>query len=108
MQAAADATASGMVSILGLEREQLESLCRDCAQGEILQIANLLCPGNIVVSGTKTACGRHCRRGHGRGSDENYSAGSGRRFSHTDHATGESIDWPRRLERSRCANREFP
>jgi [acyl-carrier-protein] S-malonyltransferase len=58
MQAAADATPSGMVSILGLEREQLESLCRDCAQGEILQIANLLCPGNIVVSGSKDACQR--------------------------------------------------
>jgi [acyl-carrier-protein] S-malonyltransferase len=58
MQAAADAIPSGMVSVLGLEREQLESLCRECAQGEVLQIANLLCPGNIVVSGTKGACQR--------------------------------------------------
>src|SRR5262245_39492352 len=58
MQAASDASPSGMVSVLGMEREQLELLCRDCAQGEILQIANLLCPGNIVVSGTKAACQR--------------------------------------------------
>ena len=58
MQAASDAMASGMVSILGLEREQVEQLCRDASQGEILQVANLLCPGNIVVSGTKTACQR--------------------------------------------------
>jgi [acyl-carrier-protein] S-malonyltransferase len=58
MQAAADATPSGMVSILGLEREQVEQLCRESAQGDVLQVANLLCPGNIVVSGTKAACGR--------------------------------------------------
>jgi [acyl-carrier-protein] S-malonyltransferase len=58
MQAASDAVASGMVSILGREREQVEQLCRECSQGEVLQIANLLCPGNIVVSGTKAACER--------------------------------------------------
>ena len=53
MQAASDATPSGMVSILGLDRDQVEQLCRDSSQGEVLQVANLLCPGNIVVSGTK-------------------------------------------------------
>jgi [acyl-carrier-protein] S-malonyltransferase len=58
MQAAADATPSGMVSILGMEREKIEELCRDNSQGEVLQIANLLCPGNIVVSGGKAACAR--------------------------------------------------
>ena len=58
MQAAADATASGMVSILGLELAQVEALCRQAGEGEILQVANLLCPGNIVVSGTKAACER--------------------------------------------------
>ena len=58
MQAASDASPSGMVSILGLDREPVEQLCRDCSQGEVLQVANLLCPGNIVVSGTKTACAR--------------------------------------------------
>jgi [acyl-carrier-protein] S-malonyltransferase len=59
MQDAADAVGSGMVSILGLEREQIEKLCDDArAEGEVLQIANLLCPGNIVVSGHKGACER--------------------------------------------------
>jgi [acyl-carrier-protein] S-malonyltransferase len=58
MQAAADAVQSGMVSILGLERDKVEHLCQESAQGEILQVANLLCPGNIAVSGTKTACER--------------------------------------------------
>lgn len=56
MQDASDATPSGMVSILGLERLQVESLCDQARDGEVLQIANLLCPGNIVISGTNAAC----------------------------------------------------
>lgn len=59
MQDASDAVPSGMVSILGMEREQIEKLCDDArAEGEVLQIANYLCPGNIVVSGHKGACER--------------------------------------------------
>jgi len=58
MQEASDATPSGMVSILGLERVQVEALCDKARGGEVLQVANLLCPGNIVVSGTVAACER--------------------------------------------------
>ena len=58
MQQAADATPSGMVSILGLERAAVEDLCEQARDGETLQIANLLCPGNIVISGTNSACER--------------------------------------------------
>jgi [acyl-carrier-protein] S-malonyltransferase len=58
MQEAADATPSGMVTILGLERVQVEKLCQQARQGEVLQIANLLCPGTIVISGTNAACER--------------------------------------------------
>lgn len=58
MQRAADATAGGMVSILGLERSEVEKLCRQARGEEILEIANLLCPGNIVVSGAVGACER--------------------------------------------------
>lgn len=58
MQEASDATPSGMVSILGLERTQVEALCDKARHDETLQIANLLCPGNIVISGTNSACER--------------------------------------------------
>jgi [acyl-carrier-protein] S-malonyltransferase len=58
MQAASDAVKSGMVSILGLEVEQIQSLCDEARQGEVLQIANYLCPGNIAVSGSIDACRR--------------------------------------------------
>lgn len=58
MQEASDATPSGMVSILGLERVQVVALCEKARGAEVLQVANLLCPGNIVISGTVAACER--------------------------------------------------
>lgn len=52
MQQAASAVPSGMASILGLDRDQVEALCDTSRNaGEILQVANMLCPGNIAVSG---------------------------------------------------------
>jgi len=59
MQAASDATPSGMVSILGLELAAVEQLCEQVrGEGETLQIANHLCPGNVVISGDAAACER--------------------------------------------------
>jgi [acyl-carrier-protein] S-malonyltransferase len=58
MQDASDAAPSGMVSLLGLELDKIEELCTQARQGEVLQVANMLCPGNIVVSGSKAACQR--------------------------------------------------
>lgn len=59
MQAASDETPSGMVSILGLDRAQVESLCERVRQeGETLRAANFLCPSNIAVSGHNAACER--------------------------------------------------
>jgi [acyl-carrier-protein] S-malonyltransferase len=70
MQDAANATPSGMVSILGLDRERVETLCRDAAEGELLEIANLLCPGNIAVSGSKAACQRVAERAEAAGASK--------------------------------------
>jgi [acyl-carrier-protein] S-malonyltransferase len=58
MQAAADATASGMVSILGLDQAKVEALCDAARSDGSLEIANLLCPGNVVLSGDMAACER--------------------------------------------------
>ncbi|MEM9186069.1 MAG: ACP S-malonyltransferase [Planctomycetota bacterium] len=58
MQDAAEASPSGMVSVLGLEVEQVEELCVQARGGDTLRIANLLCPGNTVVSGSTAACER--------------------------------------------------
>ena len=59
MQEAADAALGGMVSILGLERPLVERIVAgNRSSGETLEIANLLCPGNIVISGHQEACER--------------------------------------------------
>lgn len=58
MQDAAEATPSGMVSVLGLEVPAVEDLCDRARGDDTLQVANLLCPGNTVVSGSTAACER--------------------------------------------------
>jgi [acyl-carrier-protein] S-malonyltransferase len=58
MQAASDREPSGMVAVLGLDPGAVERLCERAGEGEVLKIANLLCPGNIAVSGTAAACKR--------------------------------------------------
>ncbi len=59
MQAAANAVSSGMASVIGLDLEVLEGVCDEARQdGEVLQPANLLCPGNIAVSGHRSALER--------------------------------------------------
>lgn len=58
MQAAADATDGGMVSIIGLDEEKVNELCQEASEGEVLAGVNYNCPGQIVVSGSKGACKR--------------------------------------------------
>jgi [acyl-carrier-protein] S-malonyltransferase len=56
MQAASDAIPSAMVSVLGLDQAKVEELCKASSALGPVQIANLLGPGNIVVSGTQAGC----------------------------------------------------
>ncbi len=58
MQAAADATDGAMVSIIGLDEEKVCQLCTEAAKGELLVPVNFNCPGQVVVSGSKSACKR--------------------------------------------------
>jgi [acyl-carrier-protein] S-malonyltransferase len=58
MQAAAEATPSAMVSVLGLEIADVEPLVIECRRDGTLEIANYLCPGNTVVSGSLPAIER--------------------------------------------------
>ena len=56
MQAASDATPSGMVSVIGPDAAEVEALCEAARSAGVLRVANLLCPGNTVVSGVLPAC----------------------------------------------------
>jgi [acyl-carrier-protein] S-malonyltransferase len=58
MQAAAEATPSGMASVLGMEVPEVEAIVSQTRGADTLEVANLLCPGNTVVSGTLSALDR--------------------------------------------------
>ncbi len=59
MQAAADLVTSGMASVIGLELDAVTNLCDQLRkEGEVLQPANILCSGNIAVSGHRAAIDR--------------------------------------------------
>jgi [acyl-carrier-protein] S-malonyltransferase len=55
MQAAALATPSGMTSVIGLDEAKIDELCRKVEPLGRLWKANMLGPGNIVVSGELAA-----------------------------------------------------
>jgi [acyl-carrier-protein] S-malonyltransferase len=56
MQDACDATAGGMAAIIGLDVEATAAVCSEAKVG----IANLNCPGQIVISGNATGIERAC------------------------------------------------
>jgi len=58
MQEAVPVGEGAMAAILGMEREEIESLCEEISSGEILSPANFNCPGQIVIAGHSTAVGR--------------------------------------------------
>ena len=58
MQAAANASQGGMVSIMGLDEPQVRQLCAEASQGQLLTPVNFNCPGQIVISGAIEACRR--------------------------------------------------
>ncbi len=58
MQAAAEATPSGMIALIGVEVAEVEALVAEARSAGVIEIANLLCPGNTVVSGSAAAIDR--------------------------------------------------
>jgi [acyl-carrier-protein] S-malonyltransferase len=58
MQRAADATNGAMVGVIGLDEEKVCQLCDEASQGELIAPVNFNCPGQIVVSGSVSACER--------------------------------------------------
>jgi [acyl-carrier-protein] S-malonyltransferase len=58
MQEAVPVGEGGMAAVLGMEREKVEELCRQAAQGEVLTPANFNSPGQIVISGSLKAVER--------------------------------------------------
>jgi len=58
MQEAVPVGVGAMAAIMGVERDTLEQLCSQAAQGEIVAPANFNSPGQIVIAGHATAVQR--------------------------------------------------
>lgn len=59
MKRAGELTPGGMAAILGLDIPTLDKVCAEAsAPGELVQVANDNCPGQVVVSGAKPAVER--------------------------------------------------
>jgi [acyl-carrier-protein] S-malonyltransferase len=67
MQVAADANPGAMVSVLGMSPEELEQVLEQARPAGLVEIANLLCPGNVVISGERPAVEAAERIADGRG-----------------------------------------
>ncbi len=62
MQEAVPVGEGAMAAILGMERGQVEKLCEEAAQGDVLTPANFNCPGQIVIAGHAKAIERAMER----------------------------------------------
>lgn len=58
MQEAANKYGGAMVSVIGLDNIKVRQLCEEASGGELLTEVNFNCPGQIVISGTASACER--------------------------------------------------
>lgn len=58
MQEAVPVGEGGMAAIIGPSLEEVQSICEEAAEGEIVSPANINAPGQIVIAGTKGAVDR--------------------------------------------------
>jgi [acyl-carrier-protein] S-malonyltransferase len=58
MQEAVPVGTGGMAALIGPTVDEARAICEEAAEGEILSVANINAPGQIVIAGTKTAIDR--------------------------------------------------
>ncbi len=58
MQEATPVGSGGMAALIGPTVEEVTSICEEAAQGEVVSIANINAPGQIVIAGTKAGVDR--------------------------------------------------
>ncbi|MGZ8830471.1 MAG: ACP S-malonyltransferase [Thermoanaerobaculia bacterium] len=58
MQEAVPAGTGAMAALIGPSVDDARAICEEAAQGEVVSVANINAPGQIVISGTKAAVDR--------------------------------------------------
>src|SRR5437764_702260 len=58
MQEAVPVGTGGMAALIGPTAEEAREICEEAAQGEIISVANINAPGQVVIAGAKSAIDR--------------------------------------------------
>src|SRR5687767_12873576 len=58
MQEAVPVGTGGMAALIGPTVEEAQTICAEAAQGEVVSVANINAPGQIVIAGTKAGIDR--------------------------------------------------
>src|SRR5919205_1935548 len=58
MQDAVPVGSGGMAALIGPSVDDAQAICEEAAQGEVVSVANINAPGQIVIAGTKSAVER--------------------------------------------------
>lgn len=58
MQEAVPVGTGGMAALIGPSLDEVRSICEEAAQGEVVSVANINAPGQIVIAGTKAGIER--------------------------------------------------
>lgn len=67
MQEASDMAPSGMLALVGTDPQQATNLCDTARGADILEVANFLAPGQVVISGSAAAIDRAAAQASGFG-----------------------------------------
>ena len=67
MQEAVPVGTGGMAALIGPTTEEAADICREAAEDDVLSVANINAPGQIVIAGTKAAVERAIAVAKGRG-----------------------------------------
>ena len=81
MQEAVPVGTGAMAALMGLDVEAAEQACAEAAQGEVVNVANINSPGQIVIAGHKGAVERAVEGGGGAGRQEERAAARERALS---------------------------
>jgi [acyl-carrier-protein] S-malonyltransferase len=60
MQEAVPEGTGGMAAVLGLDDDQVKSVCAEAASGDVIEAVNFNSPGQVVIAGHKEAVERAC------------------------------------------------
>jgi [acyl-carrier-protein] S-malonyltransferase len=58
MQEAVPVGSGGMAALIGPSADEARAICEEAAQGEVVSVANINAPGQIVIAGTKSGIER--------------------------------------------------